>query len=542
LVKGLLEAAFLDYGYTSNSGARTLTDGELVRVADDYTGCGLATCPEAGFIFEYTGPTATIDLGAVNYSTGPWDKLLLQSFDSIGFSFKTKATAGGGIAVVNDVRGGVTAEILDVDVTAGTGITVTAKERAVIQATDISLIIAEGGSGSSAYNGIIATNLVLSGAHATIDSADLVATSGDVVVGASNTSFITAVITSETKATSAGVGVTLAFNTIGWDSQNILFNFADALLGLDIGTQKPAETITLVTGSTISAGGGIAITAVNHATINAHIATSAATFDKGFTGSATAVTVDAVVAMNKVSTKTQAILEDAPAVVLLSIPAPSVEAKGGDLVVTATDSAVITSFVEAPVTAVSLAFKDGTSVGVAVSLSRNDVRVATDAEITDVPWSKASGNILVAASDAMQIDATSTASAITVAISLKGSLAFSGGGATAVNRILGHTNATVTSSKLEAGGTLGITTAITAGIDALVTALAVAIGGGLSGTTPGIAIGFSLARNLIGWAEYGGVTPIEVKARAISAELKAAGDITVSATSTAAITAVVQAT
>ena len=73
-----------------------------------------------------------------------------------------------------------------------------------------------------------------------------------------------------------------------------------------------------------------------------------------------------------------------------------------------------------------------------------------------MPWAKASGNILVSASDAMQIDATSTASAITVAISLKGSLAFSGGGATAVNRILGHTNATVTSSKLEAGGTLAV--------------------------------------------------------------------------------------
>ena len=44
-------------------------------------------------------------------------------------------------------------------------------------------------------------------------------------------------------------------------------------------------------------------------------------------------------------------------------------------------------------------------------------------------------------------------------------------------------------------------------ISATVRALAVAIGGGLSGTTPGIAIGFSIARNLIGWAEYGGVRP-----------------------------------
>jgi hypothetical protein len=35
---------------------------------------------------------------------------------------------------------------------------------------------------------------------------------------------------------------------------------------------------------------------------------------------------------------------------------------------------------------------------------------------------------------------------------------------------------------------------------------------GFSGASPAVAIGFSLARNLIGWSEFGGSDPIEVRA------------------------------
>ena len=69
-----------------------------------------------------------------------------------------------------------------------------------------------------------------------------------------------------------------------------------------------------------------------------------------------------------------------------------------------------------------------------------------------------------------------------------------------------------------------------------------AIGGGLSGTTPGIAIGVSIARNLIGWAEYGDVAPIQVRARAISTSLTAAHGVWITAGSTEMITATVAAT
>ena len=40
--------------------------------------------------------------------------------------------------------------------------------------------------------------------------------------------------------------------------------------------------------------------------------------------------------------------------------------------------------------------------------------------------------------------------------------------------------------------------------------VAVAISG--SATSPGVSIGVSIARNFIGWSEYGGPTPVQVQA------------------------------
>ena len=51
-------------------------------------------------------------------------------------------------------------------------------------------------------------------------------------------------------------------------------------------------------------------------------------------------------------------------------------------------------------------------------------------------------------------------------------------------------------------------------------ALAVAVAA-CTGNTPAVAIGFSLARNLIGWEEYGGPDPLEVRAYATSTALTA---------------------
>ncbi|MDA8435110.1 MAG: hypothetical protein M0Z98_03915, partial [Actinomycetales bacterium] len=615
LVTGLLNAALVDYGYTTKSGTRELAPGELVRVASDYAydndGDGLVEAVPGG-VYAYDGPTATydvgdfatthdviagntvllplywlgkgepgvmysykgtttlsgadlktidytntnlwvvapsttsLDLGAQDYDHGPWTRIYIGEAISWlvdnGVSFdKTKATAIGGIAVRNDVRGDVTSTIVRQALTAGTGVSVTSLETATITADDLSSVIAQGTS-SQAVNGLISTNLVLSGAKASIEDSAIATTAGNVIVDAQNTSTITAEITSETEAHQVAIGFTVAFNTVGWDSQNILFNLADAILGLDIGNENPVSTSASVGGSTISAGGGVAVTATTDAFIDAHIGTSANTFSTSLSDSSSyAVSVAPVVAMNKVSTETQAVIKDAPAIT----GKPSIEAKNGNLEVVATDGASILSFVEAPVTAVAASAGNATGVSVAISISRNDVRTATDAKVASVPLATATGGeIVVSASETASIDATSRASAVTIAVSMKGSTAFSGGGATAVNAIRGHANATVSGSSLEAAGTPGtieITTENASTIAATVKALAVSIAASTD-TSVAVAIGFSLARNFIGWTEYGGPVPFEVKATTPSTQLKAAGGITASAASTATINAVVEAT
>ena len=549
LVLNLLSAAQTDYQYTRYSGVQNVKPGELLRDDDGKV---------YRYVYEDPDPDATIDLGTTTVTdTTRWRlvdpaKSTYDDLTALGLTnvSSASATAASGLASRNDVRGGAFAWITNETATATGGISVTALETATIRATGNSTAIAHGGSlfDSDKSKGMsfqIATNVMLSGATATVTNSVLKATGGDVTVAADNTSTLEALMKTIVESPSLAIGATLAFNSIGWDSQNILFNLGNALLGLNPGTENAAKTIAKVTGTTISAGGSIAVTANSLASITAVVETSATSITASLTNKASSIAIDVVVAMNRVSTEVKASIESAPTVT----GAPSVEAKAGSVSVLATDDASIYSFVDAPVLAVAASADKATGVTVALSISRNEVATDLAASITGVPSVRATGgNITVRATQSSSIDATSTASAVTVALSLGKSPAFSGGGATAVNKIGGNTNATINGGTMTATGTAPLAGAITIAatnssiVAATVRALAVAIGGGLSGTTPGIAIGVSIARNLIGWSEYGGSSPIQVRARAISTSLNAAHGIAISAESTATITATVKAT
>ena len=136
----------------------------------------------------------------------------------------------------NDVRGGVSSEITNQTVTAGGGVAVTALEdgRRSTRPTSSS-VVSDGGSPFDRRRldgrGQRPARHEPRAQRRRGDDHDstVTTTAGDVTVDAQNTSAITAEITSKTTSKGISVGVTLAFNTIGWDSQNILFNFADAI-------------------------------------------------------------------------------------------------------------------------------------------------------------------------------------------------------------------------------------------------------------------------------------------------------------------------
>jgi hypothetical protein len=234
----------------------------------------------------------------------------------------------------------VNSYIHDSKITASGNITITADESATIISTDESIASSSGGSAfgegkSLAINGLIATNLILSSADAHITDSDITTTnSGSILVDARNTSEIDATIISATSSGDTAVGVTLAFNTIGWESQNILFRTIDALIGTDIGDEKPAETKAYIENTSIDANGDISVLAKNIAIINATI-TNAADSQASALFGASGKSASGMLASNMVSSGVNA--------AITSTDTRQTINANGDIIIVATDSAGIYS-------------------------------------------------------------------------------------------------------------------------------------------------------------------------------------------------------
>ncbi len=254
---------------------------------------------------------SNIDLvsASVSTSTNPF-----SNDDSIGLGFSVS---------MNDVRGGAEATVDGAIITARHGgVSVTAEEVATLDAVNSSVATSTGGSimgdGTSvAVSAVIATNLVLSSATATLSNSTAgtaaAGVGGDVTVTARNTSSILANVAAATESNGTSVGVTLAFNSLGWASQNILFNTIDALIGTDIGNEDPARTEAAIVNSTVYANGAVQVGATLDAAIEAVISATAVSVVKSL-GDNTSISIGAVVTMNRLSTTARAFIEDAPAV------------------------------------------------------------------------------------------------------------------------------------------------------------------------------------------------------------------------------------
>ena len=106
------------------------------------------------------------------------------------------------------------------------------------------------------------------------------------------------------------MGISLAFNSLGWKPQNILFNAVDAILGDPLISkafdgQDPARAHAYITNSAIDASGNVDVEALNNAQINAttsNAAESNASALKGASGKAWG----AILSSNKVNGEARA--------------------------------------------------------------------------------------------------------------------------------------------------------------------------------------------------------------------------------------------
>ncbi|KPA19322.1 hypothetical protein MHK_000458, partial [Candidatus Magnetomorum sp. HK-1] len=314
MLGGLVDAIMTDYKYSSKSGTQTVEKDHYIRVASDHDAGGVT-----GGIYRYKGTeSASIDLDAEDFSVrDTWERITRSSasdtIPNIGNVTSSDSQAFGGIVVRNDLRSSVQSYIQYATINSAGDINISAEESATINANDESTVTSSGGSAygtgkSDAVNGIIATNLVLSKANAFITDSDVTTTAGDLTVDAKNTSAINATINSSTSSGDKAIGVTLAFNTIGWEAQNVLFRAIDALLGTSIGNEQPAETKAYIEDTTLNIAGDVSVTADNSAFLNATISNAADSQASALYG-AGGTAASAMLASNMVSTDAKAYID-----------------------------------------------------------------------------------------------------------------------------------------------------------------------------------------------------------------------------------------
>ena len=250
-------------------------------------------------------------------------------FPNIGNIQETNAKAIGAIIGYNDVRGDAKAYIKGATVDAGpaapgTGdIVVSATNASIITSYATSTVEASGGSGINgegkvaALNGQIVTNVVLGDASATIENS-VVDARGDIDVSASNEARIDARLYSSGLSGADAKGVTIAYNSVGWEAQNVLFNTLDTLLGAPYLADNAfdgnvgADAYAAILSSGVDAGGALSVRAESEFKINATVSNAAVTETAALYG-ASGKSFGAIIAGNKASGKATALIGAATA-------------------------------------------------------------------------------------------------------------------------------------------------------------------------------------------------------------------------------------
>ncbi len=490
-----------------------LEDVELDTVNYLDTAKWRKTTGTADQIYQYVGTANGVNLGTTDYGNALlWLAMpSIQPTDLIpGLSLnttKSDSAAFGGLIVRNAVQSGVDAYVANYTLNVHGDVSVLATEASRIAAQNDSTVKSSGGSMSGtgmslAINGVIATNSVQSSAEAFIKDSSVTTVAsggkaGDVRVEAVNDSTISAKTWSTVEANGYGIGVTLAFNTVGYEPQNILFNTIDALLGTDIADEDPVATHATISNTSLLIDGGVSVEATSSASIDAMILGAGKTLSVTPAGGSTTVNVGAILTLNQVVTDTVA-----------SIDSPQSFSAGGDVTVAGTDDARIRSEVQSSSVSVGAGAGNSSGVAVGVTWARNEVRSDVGAKINAAgtqaaPAQIEGGDLIVTTLRRGAIDATVISTAIGVAASIGGSTAVSGGGAIGVNNLSGSAIAEVTASVFDIlaatdGGNGIIQSQNESTINALVRAIAgsVAIG---TGSAPAFALGLSVAKNFVGW-------------------------------------------
>ncbi len=412
------------------------------------------------------------------------------------------ALGGAGSGSIDTIADSVTAHIDDSTVDAGGNLTVSAIDNASIDASSAGVAVAVAVSldlaGAGAVGLSIAINDINDSTIASIDGST-VHDAGSVNVTANSTATVGGVTIAG--AAAAGVGINAAGVAIAGAGAISINNIHD-------------DIEALVQNSTISHTGAIEISATDASAITADAGGFALAIAASVEGLAIAFGIGASIAINDIGDTVLAGVENSQ---LLDV---------GGLSVTATSTSSIDALSIIASGAVAISGTGAGAIAGAAAMSVNTINNTTHAEVDGSQVTLDAGSVTVEASDASSIDADSGSAAIAVAVGVAAvGLSVALGAGLSVNNVGNDVEATIDGSTVSSTGGVSVEATSTTSITAFSFGIAGAVAGGAGG-------GGALAGAGSGSGAFIGNT---TKALISDSTVDAGGDVTVTATDSAAI-------
>ncbi|GMA79005.1 hypothetical protein GCM10025880_54220 [Methylorubrum aminovorans] len=341
------------------------------------------------------------------------------------------------------------------------------------------------------------------------------------------------------KSDAVAIGVTLAFNMIGFYGSGLP-------VGADFkkGIARSFDVRAGVTGTRLTAARKVLVEATSQASITARTVAAAVAVGASTGGDTTTGAGGNVVGAggglyvgNKIVTATTAVIDGSTGT------NDAVKSGAEGITVSATDRSNIRATSVALAVSANLSGKSSggeekPSVAIGAALANNEITSDVTARIIQVADLSTSGAVKLSANRSAEIFAQTFAASVEAAIAGQGKgFGVSGGGAVALNTVGGSTVAELAGSKVGDGadavfkaGSLEVLASDTAKIAALTGALSIAANGSAQGAATGIGVGASVSNNVI-------AAGAAVRATISGTPVRAVGAVRVAATSNQTIDA-----
>ncbi|MGO0307869.1 LEPR-XLL domain-containing protein [Endozoicomonas acroporae] len=305
-----------------------------------------------------------------------------------------------------------------------------------------------------------------------------------------------------------GIGVSLAENTIGGDSDN---------------GDKANSLRAVINNSDIDVTGEVSTNAESTQNIASVITAASVAVAKSESGIGAGLSGVGADAKNTVKVDIEsAVKANADGHTLLADKL-TIDAKD--------DSDILSTVVGATIAGAYSGTSSTGTLSIGVSLAENEVNTNTKAIIDNVDIgssSRKTGSVSLNASSDAEITATAVSASLSASYSSAsgGSVALSGGGAYAGNTIGGSTEALVESSDLFSNGDVSIKATNKSDIDSTTVAVSAAVAADSGSGSAGISIGAAITENTIGTSD----DRLRVKALLEDSALTIDGDLNIDAT------------